>query len=114
MTGAQTRTVRPGIVQNERGLFHQITVVTHRLSACFPNYFVNVSFRFVNFSPVNLRVIPQFDADKVKVSGPGVENTGVLASFPVEFIVDTTEAGDAELSIIITVSFGRGISKYTA
>ena len=59
---------------------------------------------FPQCSPVSLMAHPQFDPDKVKVSGPGIEKTGVLASLPVDFIVDTTEAGEAELSIIITVS----------
>ena len=53
-------------------------------------------------SPIHSKVLPQYDASKVKVKGPGVEK-GVLASLPVEFTVDTRDAGDADLEITITV-----------
>jgi len=43
-----------------------------------------------------------YDASKVVVTGAGVEN-GIPASLPVEFLVDTTEAGDADLDIAIQV-----------
>jgi len=45
-----------------------------------------------------------YDASKVKVYGDGVEPSGVLASLPVSFLVDTTLAGDADIEIIIEVS----------
>jgi hypothetical protein len=44
------------------------------------------------------------DASKVKVYGDGVQPSGVLASLPVSFVVDTTLAGDADIEIIIEVS----------
>ena len=44
-----------------------------------------------------------FDPSKVVVSGPGVEN-GIPASLPTYFVVDTTEAGDADLDIAVQVS----------
>ncbi|XP_072181880.1 filamin-A-like isoform X2 [Diadema setosum] len=60
-------------------------------------------------SPFNTRVLPKADASKVKVDGPGVQKTGVLASLPVEFTVDTKDAGDAELIITITDSHGKPV-----
>ncbi|XP_071491356.1 filamin-A-like isoform X2 [Diadema antillarum] len=60
-------------------------------------------------SPFNTRVLPKADASKVKVDGPGVQKTGVLASLPVEFTVDTKDAGDAELIITITDSKGKPV-----
>ncbi|XP_038047783.1 filamin-B-like isoform X2 [Patiria miniata] len=60
-------------------------------------------------SPIHSKVLPQYDASKVKVKGPGVEK-GVLASLPVEFTVDTKDAGDADLEITITDSSGKPIT----
>ncbi|XP_033643960.1 filamin-A-like isoform X2 [Asterias rubens] len=60
-------------------------------------------------SPVFTKVLPnKADASKVKVKGPGVEK-GVLASLPVEFTVDTRDAGDADLEITITDGSGKPI-----
>ena len=43
------------------------------------------------------------DASKVKVYGDGVKPTGVLASLPVSFAVDTSQAGVADVDILIQV-----------
>jgi len=43
------------------------------------------------------------DASKVKVYGEGVKPTGVLASLPVSFTVDTSQAGVADVDILIEV-----------
>jgi len=43
------------------------------------------------------------DASKVKVYGDGVKPTGVLASLPVSFTVDTSQAGVADVDILIEV-----------
>ena len=44
------------------------------------------------------------DASKVKVYGDGVKPSGVLASLPVSFTVDTSQAGVADVDILIEVS----------
>ena len=44
-----------------------------------------------------------FDASKVKVSGEGVKPTGVLASLPVSFTIDSREAGVADVDVNIKV-----------
>ena len=49
------------------------------------------------------KILPVFDASKVLVSGPGVEN-GIPASLPTAFLVDTTDAGDADLDIAVQVN----------
>ena len=54
-------------------------------------------------SPVKQKILPVFDASKVLVSGPGVEN-GIPASLPTAFLVDTTDAGDADLDIAVQVN----------
>lgn len=49
-------------------------------------------------SPFRVRAGPPYDASKVKVSGPGVEKTGIVAEEVTKAVVDTTEAGIADLS----------------
>jgi len=51
-----------------------------------------------------------YDASKVKVYGDGVKPSGVLASLPVSFMVDTTQAGDADVEIIIEDPAGHYIA----
>lgn len=51
-------------------------------------------------SPFHINVLPKFEPHKVKVDGPGVRN-GVHASLPATFVVDTKEAGEANLEINI-------------
>jgi len=43
------------------------------------------------------------DASKVRVYGDGVRPTGVLASLPVSFTVDASQAGIADVEILIEV-----------
>ncbi|KAM9365728.1 LOW QUALITY PROTEIN: filamin-B-like [Pholidichthys leucotaenia] len=57
-------------------------------------------------SPFRFKVLPTHDASKVRVSGPGVTN-GVPASFPVDFTVDTRDAGRSQLSVLITDQDGK-------
>lgn len=54
-------------------------------------------------SPFKFRVLPTHDASKVRASGPGL-TSGVPASFPVEFNIDAKDAGQGQLSVLITVS----------
>ena len=49
-------------------------------------------------SPFRVRAGPPYDASKVKVSGPGVEKAGIVAEEITKAVVDTTEAGIADLS----------------
>jgi filamin len=50
--------------------------------------------------PLNLFVLPTFEARKVKVDGEGIRN-GIRASLPTQFTVDTKEAGIALLEVTI-------------
>ena len=54
-------------------------------------------------SPFQTNILPGFDPSKVKVTGDGVKPSGVLASVPVSFTVDTREAGHADLDVVIRV-----------
>uniref|UniRef100_UPI00358FEB07 filamin-C-like isoform X2 n=1 Tax=Myxine glutinosa TaxID=7769 RepID=UPI00358FEB07 len=53
-------------------------------------------------SPLNVDVLPSHEAIKVHVSGAGVSASGVLASLPTAFYVDTREAEDGPLIVNIT------------
>ncbi|XP_056130431.1 LOW QUALITY PROTEIN: filamin-B [Lampris incognitus] len=57
-------------------------------------------------SPFKFRVLPTHDASKVRASGPGL-TTGVPASFPVEFTIDAKDAGQGQLSVLITDLDGK-------
>ena len=53
---------------------------------------------------INVRA--RVEPDKVRVYGDGVlPSGGVLATLPVTFSVDTTQAGDAQLNVNIKVWF---------
>uniref|UniRef100_A0A8C4R4Z0 Calponin-homology (CH) domain-containing protein n=1 Tax=Eptatretus burgeri TaxID=7764 RepID=A0A8C4R4Z0_EPTBU len=52
-------------------------------------------------SPLNVNVLPNHEASKVHVSGAGVSASGVLASLPTAFNVDTREAEDGPLIVNI-------------
>ncbi|KAK1799532.1 hypothetical protein P4O66_000414 [Electrophorus voltai] len=57
-------------------------------------------------SPFKLRVLPTHDASKVHASGPGL-TTGLPASLPVEFTIDTKDAGEGQLSVQIKDQDGK-------
>ena len=49
-------------------------------------------------SPFRMRCGPPYDASKVKVTGPAVEKAGPVAEEITKAVIDTTEAGVADLS----------------
>ncbi|KAM4583192.1 filamin B a isoform 1-T1 [Fundulus diaphanus] len=57
-------------------------------------------------SPFKFRVLPTHDASKVRASGPGL-TSGVPASFPVQFNIDARDAGQGQLSVLITDQEGK-------
>ncbi|CAH2313059.1 filamin-B isoform X3 [Pelobates cultripes] len=58
-------------------------------------------------SPFKVKVLPTYDASKVKATGPGLSSQGILASLPVDFAVDTKDAGQGALSVQITDQEGK-------
>lgn len=50
-----------------------------------------------------MNVRPKVEPGKVKVFGKGVSSTGIPASIPVDFTVDTTEAGFGDLEVQVLV-----------
>lgn len=58
--------------------------------------------RVFYFSPFPVEVFPGVDASKVLVSGPGV-GKNVYASMPATFTIDTRNAGNAPLDVVVQV-----------
>uniref|UniRef100_A0A8C5WJ73 Filamin B n=1 Tax=Leptobrachium leishanense TaxID=445787 RepID=A0A8C5WJ73_9ANUR len=58
-------------------------------------------------SPFKVKVLPTYDASKVTATGPGLSSQGVPASFPVDFAVNTRDAGQGPLSVQITDQEGK-------
>ncbi|ESO10099.1 hypothetical protein HELRODRAFT_72745 [Helobdella robusta] len=52
-------------------------------------------------SPFKIPVESSINPQKVKVNGDGIKPTGVLASLPVQFVVDASEAGPADIDVVI-------------
>jgi len=55
------------------------------------------------FSPFNSRILPPYDATKVRVTGDGVRPQGVTASLPTTFLMDTRDAGLADHDVVVLV-----------
>lgn len=77
--------------------------LTYRLVFSSGRYTINVKYgdKHVPNSPFRVRAGPPFDANKVKVSGPGVDESPVT-DVPVQFVADCTEAGTAPLTGLYT------------
>jgi len=59
----------------------------------------------INGSPFDVKVLPFVEPNKVTLSGPGVAPF-CTASFPIDFIVDTSNAGYGDLEVQVVVSIG--------
>lgn len=62
------------------------------------------------FSPYRTRVKPSVEPSRVKVSGAGVSGKGIPASLPTELLIDTSDAGAADLKVSVTVSTGTTVN----
>ena len=62
---------------------------------------VNVKYGGVHApgSPFKVGISPKSDASKVKVTGPGVEKTGVQPGKPTWFTINATEAGKGDVHV---------------
>lgn len=58
-------------------------------------------------SPFKVAISPKSDASKVKVTGPGVEPTGVQPGKPTYFTINASEAGKGDVHVKV-----EPVSKY--
>lgn len=90
--------VKVDLTEEEPGLF---------ASSYFPEkegtHTVNITYggKPINKSPFKVKISPSSDASKVKVFGPGIKPTGVKSMEPTYFEIDTTDAGEGDVSVNI-------------
>ena len=67
------------------------------------NYTVNITYggKQIPKSPFHVKIEPAADASKVKVTGPGIEPTGIRAEEPTHFVIDASEAGEGNVDVSI-------------
>lgn len=70
---------------------------------------VNYGNEKVKGSPYNIKVLPLCEPEKVVMSGPGVSPV-VTASFPTDFVVDTSKAGYGDLEVQVLVRMNNVLS----
>lgn len=58
-------------------------------------------------SPFPIKVRPKSEADKVKLSGPSIDENGVPASIPTTIKIDTRDAGYADLDVQVLVCINK-------
>lgn len=92
---------KPTIKICEDGLYE----VTYQPPPAGNNLLVGVTYDGDDIpgSPFKLKVLPTVEASKVVLSGPGVAPV-CTASFPIDFIVDTSKAGYGDLEVQVLVS----------
>ncbi|GIY01877.1 filamin-A [Caerostris darwini] len=95
---------KPEIKDNGNGTFDVSYVPPPEGSKC--NVKVAYGGKDIPGSPFQMKVKPGVEPKNVKLSGPGVQNK-VPASIPVEFTIDTKEAGKAELDVQIKRPDGK-------
>ena len=73
------------------------------------NHKVSVKYGGVHApgSPFKVAISPKSDASKVKVTGPGVEPTGVQPGKPTYFTINASEAGKGDVHVKV-----EPVSKY--
>ncbi|GFV00221.1 filamin-A [Trichonephila clavipes] len=95
---------KPEIRDNGNGTFDVSYVPPPEGSKC--NVKVAYGGKDIPGSPFQMKVKPSVEPKNVKISGAGVLNK-VPASIPVEFTIDTKEAGKAELNVDIKRPDGK-------
>ncbi|KAF8782497.1 filamin-A-like isoform X2 [Argiope bruennichi] len=95
---------KPIIRDNGNGTFDVTYLPPPEGSPC--NVKVTYGGKDIPGSPFQMKVKPAVEPQKVKLSGPGVQNK-VPASIPVEFTIDTKEAGKANLDVQIKRPDGK-------
>ena len=104
------RVQKPVIKNCGNGLFE----VTYQPPSPDSDLQVGVMFDGENIpgSPFKPQVLPTVEPNKVILSGPGVAPV-CTASFPIDFVVDTSEAGYGDLEVQVLVSKESRILRLT-
>ncbi|XP_054724113.1 filamin-A-like [Uloborus diversus] len=95
---------KPEIKDNGNGTYNVSYVPPPEGSKCNVN--VVYGGKEIPGSPFQMKVKPAVEPEKVKLSGPGLQSK-VPASLPVEFTIDTKEAGQANLDVTIKRPDGK-------
>lgn len=92
---------KPQIKSKGDGLYE----VTYQPPPAGSNVHVGVTYdgEDINSSPFKVKVLPTVEPSKVTLSGPGVSPV-CTASFPIDFVVDTSKAGYGDLEVQVVVS----------
>ncbi|XP_050451108.1 filamin-A isoform X3 [Cataglyphis hispanica] len=87
---------KPQIKSKGDGLYE----VTYQPPPAGSNVHIGVTYdgEDINGSPYKIKVLPTVEPSKVTLSGPGVSPV-CTASFPIDFVVDTSEAGYGDLEV---------------
>ncbi|XP_011253234.2 filamin-A isoform X4 [Camponotus floridanus] len=87
---------KPQIKSKGDGLYE----VTYQPPPAGSNVHIGVTYdgEDINGSPYKIKVLPTVEPSKVTLSGPGVSPV-CTASFPTDFVVDTSEAGYGDLEV---------------
>lgn len=95
---------QPQVKSKGDGLYE----VTYQPPPAGNNIRLDVTFddEYINGSPFEVKVLPFVEPNKVTLSGPGV-SPFCTASFPIDFIVDTSNAGYGDLEVQVVVSVTR-------
>ena len=95
---------------------------TYRLTLTYPvegSYVLSINYEDqpIYSSPFTVTVKGAPSADKCKLFGLGIDKmrngNALLVNHPVEFSVDTTDAGNGTLSVIATDALGENVRVYT-
>ena len=65
-----------------------------------------MNYGLCNYSPHNFQVLPTNDANKLKVSGPGLQS-GLCAKVPQTFTIGCSKNGEAPESVAIMTPSGE-------
>jgi filamin len=106
LVGPDNRPVQVQVDETSQQIFSATYTATH---AGVHNVNVKYAEKQIPCCPIKFKIDPQYDASKVKCSGVGVSQTqAVPASFPVEFTIDATQAGEG----VLTAQTQRCLSRY--
>lgn len=99
---------KPQIKSRGDGIYE----VTYQPPSVGSNVQVGVTYggEDISDSPFKIKVLPTVESSKVTLSGPGVSPV-CTASFPTDFVVDTSQAGYGDLEVQVLVS---NVSLYLA